>query len=91
MDEKLVFAVNELKKAIAYPIEYRIAKYLIESGYSSIHGNGINGKESINVTISKVDPSMSIMYTIRIFNCMRNIELTETKTNPYHITNVPSL
>lgn len=86
MDENLIFAVSELKKSIIYPIEYRIAKYLIENGYSSV-----NDKISINVLIQKVDPTISLTYTNRIFNCMRDIELTKSKDNPYYITNVPSI
>lgn len=90
MDKNLIFAVNELKKSIQYPLEYRIAKYLIENGYSSL-GGGLNTGKSINVLLDEVDPSLSIMYTNRIYNCMRDIELTESTNHPHHISNVTSL
>lgn len=82
--EKLLIAIGEIHKAERYPLEYRIAKYLIQSGYSS-------KRDNIFKAIEESDPSMSQMQSNKIWNCMRNIEFTDTETHPHHIKNVPDL
>ena len=82
--KKLEIAVRELGKWNIYPIEYRIAKYMIKAGYSGM-------KDNITSLMSKIDPTMSMMYTTRIWNTMRDIEMITSEKNKYHINNIPDL
>ena len=82
--KKLEIAVRELGKWNIYPIEYRIAKYLIKAGYSG-------RKQNMNKLINQIDPTMSIVYTNRIWNTMQDIESITTEKNKYHINNIPDL
>jgi hypothetical protein len=82
--EKLKIAVVELQKSAKYPLEWRIAKYLILAGYSGITDN-------INRLIQDTDPTLSTFHTNKIWNCMRDIELAQSEKNQYHINNIPDL
>lgn len=53
-------------------------------GYSGI-------KDNISHLMAKIDPSMSQMYTNRIWNTMRDIESITSDKNKFHINNIPDL
>jgi hypothetical protein len=81
--EKLKIAVAELHKAGRYPMELRIAKYLIQAGYSH--------RDNMSKIFPEVDPTIGQVYTNRVWNYMGDIGRTHSKKNPYHIDNIPDL
>jgi hypothetical protein len=83
-NEKLKIAVVEMNKALRYNLEMRIAKYLIQAGYSGRKNNMSN-------IIQEVDPTLSQVTHNKIWNYMRDIEHTHSPKNPYHIDNIPDL
>jgi hypothetical protein len=82
--KKLEIAVLELEKWNNYPIEYRIAKYLIKAGYSGM-------KDNISQLMQKVDPTMGQRHTNSVWNIMRDIESITNEKQKYHINNIPDL
>lgn len=83
-ENKLKIAIKELNKAEEYPLTYRIAKYLIEAGYSGL-------RDQISNIIVEIDPTCSRAMHNTVYNCMRDIELTTSKKSKYHIDNIPNL
>jgi hypothetical protein len=81
--KKLEIAVFELEKWDTYPISYRIAKYLINAGYS--------GKQNITELMQKVDPTMGQRHTNSVWNAMGQIESITDEKHNYHINNIPDL
>lgn len=82
--EKLEIAVKELRKATIYPMEYRIAKYLVKAGYDG-------WKDNIPQLIADLDPTLPRSQRWKIWGLMRDFKNIISRNHTYHIDNVPDL
>ena len=82
--EHLRKGVTELRRAVIWPLEMRIAKYLVESGYSGM-------TDKMTTIITAVDPTIAQSAVLKVHNYMRDFNFVHSEKNPYHIKNVPDL
>ena len=82
--EKLKIATKELGQAVVYPLEMRIAKYLVQAGYS-----GWN--DDIPKLIAELDNTIARAARLKVWGYMRDFKNIHSPKNPYHIDNVPDL